>query len=135
MNQVDFLQSLGWSLINSLWQMALLWAIYQFITVFFHKIRAAHKTSLALLFTFSGFAWFIYTLVSSLVSETNSITSFYNSGIINDKGWNYFANKILPYASAAYLAIPIAPAVLFTYSLHATSIFLMPLLRITCTYL
>ena len=109
MNQVDFLQSLGWSLINSLWQMALLWAIYQFITVFFHKIRSAHKTSLALLFTFSGFAWFIYTLVSSLVSESNSITSFYNSGIINDKGWNYFANKILPYVSAAYLVILIAP--------------------------
>ncbi len=109
MNQVDFLQSLGWSLINSLWQMALLWAIYQFITVFFHKIRAAHKTSLALLFTFSGFAWFIYTFVTSLVSESNSITSFYNSGIIDDNGWNYFANKILPYASAAYLIILIAP--------------------------
>ena len=109
MNQVDFLQSLGWSLINSLWQMALLWTIYQFITVFFHKIRAAHKTSLALLFTFSGFAWFIYTLVTSLLSESNSITSFYNSGIISNKGWNYFADKILPYASAAYLIILIAP--------------------------
>lgn len=109
MNQVDFLQSLGWSLINSLWQMALLWALYQFITVFFHRIRAAHKTSLALLFTFSGFAWFIYTFVTSLVSESNSITSFYNSGIMDDKGWNYFADKILPYASAAYLIILIAP--------------------------
>src|SRR5687767_389135 len=109
MNQVDFLQSLGWSLINSLWQMALLWTIYQFITVFFHKIKAAHKTSLALLFTFSGFAWFIYTLVTSLLSESNSITSFYNSGIISNKGWNYFADKILPYASAAYLIILIAP--------------------------
>jgi hypothetical protein len=53
MNQVNFLQSLGWSLINSLWQMALLWVAYQFITVFFHKIRPAHKTSLATIFTFS----------------------------------------------------------------------------------
>lgn len=109
MNQVDFLQSLGWSLINSLWQMALLWTIYQFITVFFHNIRAGHKTSLALLFTFSGFAWFIYTLITSLLSESPSITSFYNSGIISNKGWNYFADKILPYASAAYLIILIAP--------------------------
>src|SRR5688500_16870115 len=109
MNQVNFLQSLGWSLINSLWQMALLWAIYQFITVFFHRLKAAHKTSLALLLTFSGFAWFIYTFITSLVSERNSITTFYNSGIISNDEWTYFAGKILPYASAAYLVILIAP--------------------------
>jgi len=109
MNQVNFLQSLGWSLINSLWQMALLWVVYQFITVFFHKIRPSHKTSLATLLTFSGFAWFIYTFISSLVSETNSITSFYNAGVISDTGWKYFAGKILPYASAVYLVILIAP--------------------------
>ncbi len=109
MNQVNFLQSLGWSLISSLWQMALLWVIYQFIIVFFNKIKAAHKTSLAILLTFSGFAWFVYTFISSLVSESNSITTFYNSGMISDTGWNYFAGKVLPYASAAYLIILIAP--------------------------
>jgi beta-lactamase regulating signal transducer with metallopeptidase domain len=109
MSQVNFLQSLGWSLINSLWQMALLWVAYQFITVFFHKIRPAHKTSLATIFTFSGFAWFIYTLISSLISQTNSITSFYNTGMISDTGWKYFAGRILPYASVAYLVILIAP--------------------------
>ena len=109
MSQVNFLQSLGWSLINSLWQMALLWVIYQFITVFFHKIKPAHKTSLALALIFSGFAWFIYTFISSLVSETNSITTFYNAGLVSDTGWKYFAGKILPYASIAYLVILIAP--------------------------
>ena len=109
MNQVNFLQSLGWSLISSLWQMALLWVIYQFIIVFFNKIKATHKTSLAILLTFSGFAWFGYTFISSLVSESNSITSFYNSGMISEPGWNYFAGKVLPYASAAYLIILIAP--------------------------
>ena len=109
MNQVNFLQSLGWSLINSLWQMALLWVLYQFITLVFHKIRPAHKTSLATLLTFSGFAWFVYTLIASLVSQSNSITSFYNTGLISDTGWKYFAGKILPYASIAYLVILIAP--------------------------
>ena len=109
MNQINFLQSLGWSLISSLWQMALLWVVYQFIIVFFNKIKATTKTSFAILLTFSGFAWFVYTFISSLVSETNSITSFYNAGIISDTGWNYFAGKVLPYASAAYLIILIAP--------------------------
>lgn len=109
MNQVNFLQSLGWSLISSLWQMALLWVVYQFITVAFHKMRPAAKTSLATALTFLGFAWFLFTLVTSLVSQTNSITLFYNTGIISDSGWKYFAGKILPYASIAYLLILVAP--------------------------
>jgi len=109
MNQVNFLQSLGWSLINSLWQMALLWVVYQIITVSFHKLRPAHKTSLATLLTFSGFAWFVYTLITSLVSQTNSITLFYNTGLISDNTRKYFASKILPYASLIYLVVLIAP--------------------------
>jgi len=109
MNQVSFLQSLGWSLINSIWQMALLWSIYQFITVFFPKIKAANKTLLAFIFTFGGFVWFVYTLISSLVSETNSITTFYNAGIVSSAEWKNFVVKILPYASAAYLILLIAP--------------------------
>jgi len=109
MNQVNFLQSLGWALINSLWQMALLWVVYQFITASFHKIKPAHKTSLATLLTFSGFAWFVYTFITSFLSETNSITSFYNTGLISNDNWKYFASKILPYASLIYLVVLIAP--------------------------
>ena len=109
MNQVNFLQSLGWALINSLWQMALLWVVYQFITASFHKIKPAHKTSLATMLIFSGFAWFVYTFISSLVSETNSITSFYNTGLISNDNWKYFASNILPYASLIYLVVLIAP--------------------------
>jgi beta-lactamase regulating signal transducer with metallopeptidase domain len=89
--------------------MALLWVVYQFITVSFQKIRPAHKTSLATLLTFTGFAWFIYTFISSLVSETNSITSFYSTGLISNDNWKYFASKILPYASLIYLVVLIAP--------------------------
>src|SRR6187455_511293 len=109
MNQVNFLQSLGWSLINSLWQMALLWVVYQFITASFHKIKPAHKTSLATLLIFSGFTWFVYSLITSLVSQTNSITSFYNTGLISNDNWKYFASKVLPYASLIYLVVLVAP--------------------------
>jgi len=109
MNQVNFLQSLGWSLINSLWQMALLWVVYQFITVSFHKIRPSNKTSLATALTFAGFVWFVYTFITSLVSQTNSITSFYNTGLISSNNWKYFASKILPYASLVYLVVLVAP--------------------------
>ena len=109
MNQLTFLQSLGWSLINSLWQMALLWAIYQFVILSIPKLRPTHKTSLATALVFSGFAWFLYTFISSVLADRNSITTFYNSGIIADNYWKYFAGKILPYASIAYLLILVAP--------------------------
>jgi len=109
MNQLTFLQSLGWALINSLWQMALLWAIYQIIIVSIQKLKASQKTSLAIFFTFSGFAWFVYTFIGSLILKSNSINSFYNSGIIDDNSWNYFAGKILPYAAIAYLLVLVAP--------------------------
>lgn len=109
MNQLTFLQSLGWALINSLWQMALLWAIYQLVIISFKKLRAAHKTSLAILFTFTGFAWFIYTLIASFISKSGSINTLYSSGVIDDNSWNYFIVNFLPYAAVVYLLILIAP--------------------------
>ncbi len=109
MNQLTFLQSLGWALISSLWQMALLWAIYQLITVSFPKLKASQKTSLATLVTFSGFAWFIFTLTASLVSSTDAINAFYSTGLINETGWEYFAGKVLPYAAIVYLVVLSAP--------------------------
>lgn len=110
MNQANFLQSLGWSLINSLWQMALLWAVYRLVTVFFNnKIRPRHKTSLATIFTIGGFAWFVFTFITSLFSQIDLITSLYNTGFITDSGWQYFTGKILPFASIAYLAILTIP--------------------------
>ena len=76
--------------------MALLWVVYQFITVSFNKIRPSYKTSLAIGLIFAGFAWFVYTLITSLILPTNSITSFYDTGMISDTGWQYFAGNILP---------------------------------------
>ncbi len=109
MNQLTFLQSLGWALINSLWQMALLWAVYQLVILSFKKLRSAHKTSLAILLTFSGFAWFIYTFFVSQTSGSSSINTFNNSGVIDNNSWNYFTVNILPYAAVVYLLILMAP--------------------------
>ncbi len=35
--QSNFLQALGWAVLNSLWQMAFLWVIYQLFTAFSGK--------------------------------------------------------------------------------------------------
>jgi len=54
--QSNFLQALGWAVLNSLWQMAFLWVIYQLITGVFKKIKSSQKsylaTSLIILFDF-----------------------------------------------------------------------------------
>ena len=111
MNQVNFLQSLGWSLISSLWQMALLWVIYQFITISFrNKIRPRYKTSLAISLIFSGFAWFCYTFIVSLISKPDPQLFSAGLGIVSDSAWSFFSVQILPYASVIYLIILAVPA-------------------------
>jgi bla regulator protein BlaR1 len=110
MNQVNFLQSLGWSLINSLWQMALLWSAYKLIAISFNaSLRPKHKASLAVIFTIGGFSWFLYTFITSLFYSVDPVVGLYYTGLISDAGWNYFAGKILPFASIAYLAILAIP--------------------------
>ncbi len=110
MNQVNFLQSLGWSLISSLWQMALLWVVYQVITISFRKIKPRHKTSLAISLVVCGFVWFLFTFTVSLISKPNPIFLQDNTGVISESTWTYFIAKVLPYASIAYLSVLVMPA-------------------------
>ena len=59
--QSIFLQSLGYAIANSLWQMAILWLLYLLITSL-AKPRASVKYSLAVILQSIGFIWFIITL-------------------------------------------------------------------------
>jgi len=66
--QSNFLQALGWAVLNSLWQMAFLWVIYQLIAGIFKTTRSSQKSYLATSLIVTGFAWFIYTFFSILTS-------------------------------------------------------------------
>ena len=57
------LQIFGWALLHSLWQMALLWVVYRFITAVFTGLKSSQKTSLASIFIMGGFIWFVVTLL------------------------------------------------------------------------
>lgn len=59
----QLLQALGWALLNSLWQLALLWSAYQLAAVFLHTAHARHRANLACGLLVAGFSWFIGTLV------------------------------------------------------------------------
>ncbi len=62
--QSNFLQALGWAVLNSLWQMALLWVVYQLATALFRINKSSQKGFLATALLFSGFAWFVFTFFS-----------------------------------------------------------------------
>jgi hypothetical protein len=60
LTQSPFLQALGHSIVNSLWQFALLWLVYFIINTVF-KLSAHQKYTTALLLQLTGFIWFAGT--------------------------------------------------------------------------
>ena len=112
--QSNFLQALGWAVLNSLWQMALLWVVYQCVTAVFKVNKSSQKGNLATLLLFSGSAWFAFTFVSILadspVSTTGytSLVTIQGNGAVND--WLF---TMLPIASIVYLVLLILPVLNF----------------------
>lgn len=108
-DQANFLQSLGWAALNSLWQLALLWVGFQIIT-FIIKLKPSHKASLASIFLIAGFGWFIFTFLVS--SNYQLVHSTFSSGIVlveNNTHLNSFLNKTLPIGTIIYLTLLLFP--------------------------
>lgn len=109
--QANFFQSLGWAVLNSLWQLALLWVIYQVITAMFSNSRASAKSLLASSLLMIGFGWFVYTFITVYSSNAVNEGSL-SSVLINTNenpalgGW---LKQILPVASALYLILLVIP--------------------------
>ena len=117
--QSAFLKALGWALLNSLWQMALLWLVYMALTKNGKKLLSRQRHSIALLSLTGGSLWFLATLVINLYKAANGAqvitvyvtendpayaTSFW-PGIITQ-----WFEPALPFLSLAYL---LAAAFLF----------------------
>ena len=109
--QLHLLQALGWAVLNSLWQMALLWVIYQVVTAFLKNTKAASKTVLATTLLFAGSFWFIYTflIVYSDISEGGTAGIFISSG---HEVQNWLLQS-LPFISGAYLLLLVLPVLRF----------------------
>lgn len=108
-----FLQALGWAIAGSLWQMALLWMIYQLCFGAWRSIRASIKTGAATIFQFVGFGWFISSLVGHywkhLVSAAPVVV--YDAAPVPGGPLGYvneflaWSERYLPYLSGAYLIV------------------------------
>lgn len=110
-----FLQALGWAVLNSLWQMALLWVIFQLITGTFKGIKPGQKTSLASFMLMAGFVWFLYTFFTVIFNATHStilIDSGFTASIVNENVVTWF-KQTLPIAAFVYMFLLIVPIVQF----------------------
>lgn len=121
--QSSILQALGWAIADSIWQMALLWLVYQTCVgiPIKHKPVVRHLASaIALL---AGGLWFLGTVIYRLNKAANMPAT--GSGNV-DPGFGTLMESTLPYLSAAYLIILVvllarfAHAVVITQRLRTT---------------
>ncbi|MFI5156927.1 MAG: M56 family metallopeptidase, partial [Chitinophagales bacterium] len=106
--QSIWLKALGWSLLNSFWQMALLWLLYQLITGMGKRFSAGTRHGLALSLSLAGSVGFLLTFLASLSGLGPT-----NSGLINWRvsgpflGIAYWTrdlfNVLVPYLAILYL--------------------------------
>lgn len=112
--QSNFLQALGWAVLNSLWQMALLWVVYQLISAILRTKKSSEKAFLATTLLYIGFAWFVFTFFS-ILSDKPASQSGYSAFVTingNDAVNNWLTN-MLPVASLVYLVLLALPVLNF----------------------
>jgi bla regulator protein blaR1 len=114
-NQANFLQSLGWAVLNSLWQMALLWVVYQMITGILKHARPAAKSLLASFLLMSGFVWFLYTFFIAYAGaghrEGGLTAAILDTATSTDV--SLWLRQSLPVASVIYLVLLLFPLLRF----------------------
>lgn len=112
-SQSEFLQALGWAVLNSLWQMALLWVVYQSVTAIFSIKQSSQRSALATSLLMAGFAWFIFTFVIILSGneQGSGYTAFIDLEI--NASLNILLQTILPVASIIYLLLLTLPVINF----------------------
>jgi hypothetical protein len=98
LTQSALLKALGWSLFNSLWQMALLWLVYILLTTVFRRASAGARHFLALALLGAGTGWFLMSFIGGVFSE-GELPGYAFSWVVSRQ----FIDLLLPYCSFFYL--------------------------------
>jgi beta-lactamase regulating signal transducer with metallopeptidase domain len=102
----NFLQSLGWAILNSFWQMALLWIIYSLLNHLF-RWKASKKYQVSVTGIALGFSWFLFTIFYYLQTSPVSSIAVFN-GVIEES--SQFLQMVLFSASMTYFALLVFPS-------------------------
>lgn len=102
--QSDFLKSLGWSLLDSLWQMGILWLVYQVIarTV---RMTAARRYNLALLSVQGGTLLFFGGIIHRFFSGSALQISMEKTATAVVHLPKNLIEQLLPFISVAYIIV------------------------------
>src|SRR6478735_10826678 len=104
--QSSFLRALGWSLIDSVWQMGILWVLYLGITANGKRFNASKRHSLALLSIAGGSTWFLSELIYNLVNPGGiAFTATRETVIYHFTTLTPGLDSVLPILSIAYLFV------------------------------
>jgi beta-lactamase regulating signal transducer with metallopeptidase domain len=113
LNQSAFLKALGWSLLDSLWQMALIWLVYIVLTANGKKLLSRQRHTIALLSLAGGSLWFLINLVINFYKAANGVTIvtlFVSGDDLSNTTYSWpgmihqWLEPALPFLSLAYLA-------------------------------
>jgi len=116
LTQSALLQALGWSLFNSLWQMGLLWLLYQLFILFFNNSSAPMRHGWALSLLAAGTLWAVWDLVSTYLMVLDGTAPRLVVDGIGARGIRSFIAAVIPYGSSLYLLV--LSILLFRYCYH-----------------
>ena len=109
--QSAFLKALGWSLLDSLWQMSILWLIYLLLTQNGKRFTSLLRHNLAVLSLAGGTLWFMISLALNYQVAVNqpAATTVFQSEVSTGEGsaisgLSSSIEPALPYLSITYLA-------------------------------
>jgi beta-lactamase regulating signal transducer with metallopeptidase domain len=114
LNQSAFLKALGWSLLDSLWQIGVLWLVYVCLTANGKKFQSRQRHTIALLSLAGGSLWFIVTLVINFykaAASPESILVYGNGTEVLSPSLSFinqaiaFCEPALSFLSVAYLLV------------------------------
>lgn len=105
LSQSAFLKGLGWSLMDSIWQLGLLWLIYHLLTVRGKKLTAASRYNLALLSLLGGLSLFLAGICYRVISGNTASSLFSGVILINYDFSSGLSQSIISFISGAYILI------------------------------
>lgn len=113
LQQSAFLQALGWSLADSIWQMGIAWMLY-FLVVKLFSLTAEQKHNLAVLALSAGSMAFVVSLIARLAKP--GTYGYLEEFLINSRIFKTsFSENIFPFISGVYLLVAAGMLIRFTW--------------------